>query len=244
MKSKTIQDATTEYVAVSNVNYTFNTTVNSKIGYLNVFNRGAWNVIDWVKITNKKAVFNNIGRNIVYLPSVFESGKMIFEKYPILLDVKGIQTTLKPDRLHVFKANLSRSNETKNEFKDNNPFLIVKGEKYSLYIWDGNWQLIDQQVATADDLVSFSKIPKNGLFLMAPSKPDFFERIFTVDALTTKITWYQDMKSTSLGCSFSCFVSLYLRVRLHSTPVFKDSIVLAKTSNSNLVSLVGFGLVC
>ena len=174
MKSKTIQDATTEYVAVSNVNYTFSATVNSKIGYLNVFNRGAWNVIDWVKITNKKAVFNNIGRNIVYLPSVFESGKMNFEKYTILLDTKGIQTILRPDPLHTFNSNFFLSNETKNEFKENNTFLIVKGEKYSLYVWDGNWQLIDQQVATADDLVVFSKMPKNGLFLMAPRKPDFF----------------------------------------------------------------------
>lgn len=190
LKSKTIVDVTSEYVAVSNINYTFENTLIPKIGYLNVFNRGSWNTIDWAKITNKKASFINLGRNIVYLPSVFEAGKMIFEKYPILLDVKGIQTTLKPDRLQVFKANLSRSNETKNEFKENNPFLIVKGEKYNLYVWDGNWQLIEQQVATADDLVSFPKIPKNGLFLLASSKPDFFERIFTVDVLTSKINWY------------------------------------------------------
>lgn len=191
LKSKTILDVTPEYVAVSNVNYTFDFTSNSKIGFLNVFNRGSWNIIDWAKITNKKTTFNNIGRNIVYLPSVFESGKMIFGKHPILLDTKGIQTVLKPDPLHTFKANLSRSNETKNEFKENNPFLIVKGEKYSLYIWDGNWQLIDhQQVATADNLVTFSKIPKNGLFLMTSSKPDFFERIFTINALTSTITWY------------------------------------------------------
>lgn len=190
LKSKTILDVTPEYVAVSNVIYTFKASVNSKIAYLNVFNRGSWNTIDWAKITNKKAIFNNIGRNIVYLPSVFETGKMIFEKYPILLDTKGIQTILRSDRSQTFKANLSRSNEIKNEFKENNPFLIVKGEKYSLYVWEGNWQLIDQQVATADDLVTFSKIPKNGLFLMASSKPDFFERIFTIDALTSKITWY------------------------------------------------------
>jgi hypothetical protein len=190
LKSKSILDVTSEYVPVSNVNYTFNTAVTLQIGYINVFNRGSWNTIDWTKITNKKATFNNMGRNIVYLPGLFIAGKKIFEKYPLLLDAKGIQTVLKPDVLHVFKAKLSRSNETKNEFKDNNPFQILKGEKYTLYVWDGNWQLIDQQIAIADDLVIFLKVPKNGLFLMASSKPDFFERIFTIDALTSKITWY------------------------------------------------------
>lgn len=190
LKSRTILDVTPEYVAVSNINYTFDSALISKIGYLNVFNRGSWNAIDWAKITNKKTTFSNIGKNIVYLPSTFEAGKMIFEKYPILLDVKGIQTVLKPDRLHTFKANLSRSNEIKNEFKENNPLQIIKGEKYNIYVWDVNWQLIDQQVAKADDLISFSKIPKNGLFLMASSKPDFFERIFTIDSLTNRITWY------------------------------------------------------
>jgi hypothetical protein len=124
------------------------------------------------------------------LPGVFENGKMIFEQYPILIDNKGILTVLKPDLNQSFQAKLSRSNETKNEFKDNNPFQIIKGEKYSLYIWDGNWQVVDQQIATLDDEVTFSKIPKNGLFLMASAKPDFFERIFTIDPLTSKITWY------------------------------------------------------
>ena len=98
---------------------------------------------------------------------------------------------MKPDYEALYTANLSRSNEIKNEFKDNNPLQIIKGETYSLFIWNnGNWQVIDQQIATADDLVSFSKIPKNGLFLMASSKPDFFERIFIIDMPTSQITWY------------------------------------------------------
>jgi hypothetical protein len=190
LKSKSLLDVTSEYVAVSDINYSFTTALNAKIGYLNVFNKGSWNTIDWAKITNKKAVFTHVGRNIVYLSGIFEAGKMIFEKYPILLDTKGNQTILKPDFSHFFNAQLSRSNETKNEFKDHNPFQIIKGEKYSLYLWNGTWQVIDQQVATADDFVSFSKIPKNGLFLMATAKPDFFERIFTIDATTSTITWY------------------------------------------------------
>jgi hypothetical protein len=190
LKSKNLLDVTSEYVSVIDLNYTFGNLVNSKIGYLNVFNKGTWNTIDWTKINNKKATFHQIGKNIVYLPGVFENKKMIFERYPVLIDVKGIATVLKPDLNHVFNAKLSRSNETKNEFKDNNPFQIIKGKKYYLYVWDRNWQVVDQQIASIDDEVVFSKIPKGGLFLMAADKPDFFERIFTIDALTSKITWY------------------------------------------------------
>jgi hypothetical protein len=190
LKSKNILDVTSEYVPVSNVNYTFNTAVTSQIGYINVFNRGSWSVIDWAKIISKKAVFIDMGRNIVYLPGLFAEGKIILEKHPVLLDTNGTQTILKPDMLHVFNAKLSRSNETKSEFKDNNSFQIVKGEKYSLYVWNGNWQLVDQQIASADDWVSFLKIPRNGLFIMVSAKPDFFERVFTIDIMTSKITWY------------------------------------------------------
>nr|WP_315200652.1 transglutaminase domain-containing protein [uncultured Flavobacterium sp.] len=190
LKSKNIIDVTSEYVPVSAVNYTFATALTSQIGYINVFNRGSWNIVDWAKITAKKAIFTSMGRNIVYLPSNYAGGKILYEKYPILLDTNGIQTILKPDNPHLFIARLSRSNETKNEFKDNNPFQILKGEKYNLYVWNGNWQLIGQQLAAGDDLVTFKNVPKNALFLMASDKPDFFERIFTIDAMTSKITWY------------------------------------------------------
>lgn len=190
LKSKNILDVTPEYVPVSDVNYVFE-NISSKIAYISVFNRGSWNTVDWAKVVDKKTTFSNMGRNIVYLPGVYDGSKMIFEKYPILVDTKGQQTILKPDYEALYTANLSRSNEIKNEFKDNNPLQIIKGEKYSLFIWNnGNWQVIDQQIATADDLVSFSKIPKNGLFLMASSKPDFFERIFIIDMPTNQITWY------------------------------------------------------
>ncbi|GGE94817.1 transglutaminase-like domain-containing protein [Flavobacterium limi] len=190
LRSKNILDVTSEYVPVSDLNYVFD-NISSKIAYINVFNRGSWNTIDWAKVVDKKTTFTNMGRNIVYLPGIYDGSKMIFEKYPILIDTKGKQTILKPDYGVLYTANLSRSNEIKNEFKDNNPLQIIKGEKYTLFIWNnGNWQVIDQQIASADDLVSFLKIPKNGLFLMASSKPDFFERIFTVDTFTSQITWY------------------------------------------------------
>lgn len=190
LKSKNIIDVTSEYVEVSDVNYSFGSQVTSKVSYLNVFNRGNWRPLDWAKIDNKGSVYKNMGRDIVYLPSVFISGKMIFENYPILVDQKGIKTILKPDGLNYFSATLSRENEYKNKYTDNNPFHIIKDEKYKIYVWNGNWQLVEEQIALDDNKVSFKKLPKNGLFLMCSSKPDFYERIFTIEPVSNLITWY------------------------------------------------------
>lgn len=190
LKSKNIIDVTAEYVEVSNINYTFGPQVTSKISYINVFNRGGWRTLDWAKINNKIAVYKNMGRDIVYLPGVVVSGKMVFEKHPILLDKKGIKTILKPDMLNSFSPTLSRENEYKSKYTDHNPFQIIKGEKYRIMVWDGDWRLVEEQIASDDNKITFKRLPKNGLFLMCPLKPNFYERIFTIDHKTNLITWY------------------------------------------------------
>lgn len=190
LKNKNILDVTAEYVPVSNINYTFGPQVTSKISYINVFNRGGWRTLDWAKINNKIAVYKNMGLDIVYLPGVVVSGKMVFERHPILLDKNGIKTILKPDMRNSFSPTLSRENEYKSKYTDHNPFQIIKGEKYRILVWDGDWRLIEEQIASNDNKISFKRIPKNGLFLMYSLKPDFYERIFTIDSKTNLITWY------------------------------------------------------
>lgn len=190
LKNKNILDVTAEYVEVSNISYTFGPQVTSKISYINVFNRGGWRTLDWAKINNKIAVYKNMGRDIVYLPGVVVSGKMVFEKHPILLDKKGIKTILKPDMVNSFSPTLSRENEYKSKYTDHHPFQIIKGEKYRIMVWDGDWRLIEEQIALDDNKITFKRLPKNGLFLMSPLKPDFYERIFTIDTETNLITWY------------------------------------------------------
>nr|WP_315158601.1 transglutaminase domain-containing protein [uncultured Flavobacterium sp.] len=191
LKSKNIIDVTSEYVAVSDINYAFSTQkAGTKVSYINVFNRGKWRPLDWAKINNSISIFKNMGRDIVYLPSTFISAKMAFENYPILLNKKGEKKILKPDFLNSFSATLSRDNEYKNKYTDNNPFQIIRGEKYRIYVWSGTWLLVEEQLAYEDNKISFKKLPKNGLFLMCPLKPDFYERIFTIEPLSNLITWY------------------------------------------------------
>lgn len=190
LKSKNVQDVTTDYLEVANCNHRFAATNTAKVAYINVFNRGSWNVVDWALVENNTATFSKLGKNIVYLPSTFENQKTVFEQFPILINTKGEQTILQPNSAASFAATLTRSNETKNVFNDNNPLQIIAGEKYNLYVWDANWQLVDQQIATPTNSLYFAKVPQNGLFLLAPQKPDFYERIFTINPSTNAITWY------------------------------------------------------
>lgn len=190
LNCKYMIDVTKEYVEVSDINYTFNNTYNAKVGYINVFNMGNWKPVYWSKIKEKKCNFNNMGNDIVYLPGTFISGKMNLENFPILIDKTGSQIVLKPNFKNIFSADLTRSNETKTKYSDNNPFQIIKGEAYNLLVWNGSWQLVEQQMAYNDDHIKFTKIPKNGLFLITTLKPDFFERICTINSDNGTISWY------------------------------------------------------
>jgi hypothetical protein len=191
LTDKNILDVTSEYVKVSNLNYTFQNT-SAKIGYLNVFNRGTWRTLDWSKITNNKVVYNNMGRNIVYLPSIFTNKKTVYENFPIVLNPNGTQTILQPDFKDTFTAEIIHKGNAQNiGARDNNSLHILINEKYNLYVFNkGNWEFIEQQTCNIGDVITFNKIPKNGLFLMIPMKPDYFERIFTINPVTKTISWY------------------------------------------------------
>ncbi len=190
LKSKNIIDVTREYVDVSTIDYSFSRYTPSEIGYLSVFNQGDWKIVDWSKLQGgKESNFKDIGRDIVYLPIIYENQKKYFEPYPILLGKKGMQTILRPHFDKVFTATLTRENEEENKYEDNNPFDLENNKSYTLYVWNKRWQPIDKKEAK-NNQITFSNVPENGLFIMAPEKPDFFERIFVIDRGTNKITWY------------------------------------------------------
>lgn len=189
LKSRHIIDVTKEYVDVSEITYSFKNQGDLSLGYLNVFNTGKWRVIDWAQMNGQSAVFSDMGRDIVYLPGVYKNKTMVYEPYPLLLDKAGKLIILKPDFKNTFTATLSRKNETSSEYEDNNPFDIGTGKNITLYVWNGTWQVVEKKISKNYQII-FNKMPENGLFLMASDPVDSFERIFTVDKETNKITWY------------------------------------------------------
>jgi len=188
LKEKNNLDVTSEYVDVSNLSVDINKFSDS-IAYINVFNLGKWRVIDWGKKDKNNMLFTNLGRDVVYLPSTFRSRRMTYQKYPFLINKKGLIKELIPNKENITTVELSRSNERKSEYIDFNTLDIIEGEKYRLLIWENGWKSLGTSIASEKN-VTFHNVPTNGLYLLLPEKPDRFERIFTIELKTNKIYWY------------------------------------------------------
>lgn len=84
-----IKDVTDEYLTCSDAFIEMHTSKN-KIGYLCVSERGEWIPVACSEIDkNKKALFKNMGRNVMYLPAIYEKGRIIAAGEPFYLDEKG-----------------------------------------------------------------------------------------------------------------------------------------------------------
>lgn len=84
-----IKDVTDEYVSCSDVQIKVNKS-NCHIGYLCVSERGEWVPVNCSEITsNGDVIFQNMGRNIIYLPAVYKNKLMEPAGAPFYLDEKG-----------------------------------------------------------------------------------------------------------------------------------------------------------
>lgn len=66
--------------------------------YLAIFNDLAWKPIAWAVNKKGKAVFNTIGRNIIYLPLCYIGKQELPIGYPIMVDSKGEDSSLIPNK--------------------------------------------------------------------------------------------------------------------------------------------------
>ncbi len=85
------KDVTRDYVKVSNVKVNmekFKKTT-SRYAYLSIFNDLEWKPIAWAEVRGGEAKFQNMGRNVVYLPVGYEDEEMKYLGYPFLLDMQG-----------------------------------------------------------------------------------------------------------------------------------------------------------
>jgi hypothetical protein len=191
LRQKNILDVTSEYVPVGKITYPFSATNKETIGYLNVFNLGKWNTTEWGKRSGNNMEYQNLGTNIVYLPSLYnqDTKKMNYAPYPILLDADKKQQLLRPDYNKTFSYNISRDKTKKGLTLDFNSFEVFENELFSLYVWDNGWKKIEE-VKAQNDFIRFSKIPNNGLFLVLCPKSNGYERIFIINSETKQIEWY------------------------------------------------------
>ncbi|MBQ7238880.1 MAG: hypothetical protein IJS20_08820 [Bacteroidales bacterium] len=60
-----------------------------RIVYLCTFDNQKWRPIAWTKLRNNKAIFNNLGNKIIYLPAIYENEKIVGIASPVLIQEDG-----------------------------------------------------------------------------------------------------------------------------------------------------------
>ena len=93
-------DVTGQYVAVTNVKVRLkNVPAKRPYVYVGIFNDNGWTIIDYAKIFNSEfAQFNNLGRDVVYLPLYFVNGQQIVAASPFKITKKGFIQYLEPEK--------------------------------------------------------------------------------------------------------------------------------------------------
>jgi hypothetical protein len=94
-KSDRLNDVTANYIETANVTIDLSPT-NNKFAFLCVFHPNGWEPVAWTEVTGNKAVFRNMGKNIVYLPAFYINNKLEPAGPAFLLKLDGTIQPLIP----------------------------------------------------------------------------------------------------------------------------------------------------
>ncbi len=164
-----------DYIDITNplqsVDITIEADRETQFAYLSVFNDGDWHPVDWAPVDSMQlAHFHKVGKNVVYLPVRMEKHKLYRLGSPFIAKEGGQKRLLVPDKKHLVYVTIANTA----------PYIrILKGKKYTLYMWEGNWVKIAEFYGKGEP--EHFRVPANGLYLVSDDNIDFEERIFVVD---------------------------------------------------------------
>ena len=103
-------DVSNEYLHTTNISVNIPKQLygNPRYAYLCVFNNLKWNPIAIGNIKRSSAKFNDMGKNLVYLPGYYRGKKISSLNYPFILNLKGEVKHLIPDTNNRQKLLLTR----------------------------------------------------------------------------------------------------------------------------------------
>ena len=94
------KDVSYEYFDTENVTVDLqNIPKDTHYAYLCVWNFQEWQPVQWGKIENNKAVFEGMGKDVIYLPCYYNNGSLIHAGKPFLLNQTG--------EIETFNSNLT-----------------------------------------------------------------------------------------------------------------------------------------
>ncbi len=96
-----IKDVTNEYMHTKDVTLSLKNKPDYQYAYLAVFNNANWFPVSWGKVSRNKAIFENMGKDVAYLPVKYTNRKGVEAiDDPFILTIKGDVRKLIPDMLN------------------------------------------------------------------------------------------------------------------------------------------------
>jgi hypothetical protein len=173
LRAKNYTDVTASFWPVANISGQLFRTAAKGIVYACVFNGLNWRPVWSAQTANNAFTFTDMAKGVVYLPSVYENGKLETAGYPIALGYSH-QQQLIPDRMNLKQVVL---NEQEGYLK------FKPGIGYRLFYWDKKWVLAGKRSATPiGSNIAFNAVPSNALYLLLPNRPIGKERPFMISS--------------------------------------------------------------
>jgi hypothetical protein len=177
-------DVTAQYVGVSafDIDFAVPPPATSRHAYLAVFNAGGWHAIAWARLNTdqQRAHFEDIGRDIVYLPSYFDDG-LVPGAAPFFLHKDGARTTYAGTAAPTPVALIATTRGKLTQNEDGTPASRLEPDAtYTLSIWkDGDWHELGKQTPKGTTAIQ-AKLPADGLFWMVKEGSRKLERPFAI----------------------------------------------------------------
>jgi hypothetical protein len=204
LKSSTIRDVTAQYEPVTDIQLDEFPSAPAATGitlappegmpakfiYLAVFNGGEWRPMEWSQCLNGRAIFNDMGRGILYLP-VWSNGTTVAPAgAPFTVDDGGGMHVI-PDSVHASDGIFTMEAVTTipatpdPDTQRIKPRIEVKpGVDYELLIWSApsGWKSIGKRIAIADASapIVFEGVPFGALCWLRAADGRGLERPFTM----------------------------------------------------------------
>ncbi len=184
LAGKNYQDVTASYVDAVDVTVEFEQEIPDTvdIAYLCVFNSGEWKAIHWARVENGKAVFSDMGPDVMYLPALYLNEEVVPFGTPFLLVGTNETVELKcnPETTGALQlAATTKPRQAKSTDSVEKSYL-KNDQEYELFYWSDGWQSAGKSVAGKKPL-QFSDVPKGGLYWLVEDGSDREERIFTIE---------------------------------------------------------------
>jgi len=182
LAGKSYLDVTPAYTEVSDVIIDFTKEIPDSVNtaYLCVFNSGEWQAVHWGKIQNGKALFNDMGTGIAYLPALYLNEKIVPFGAPFILHENKAVSELTPSEQ---KQTMQLLSTTKRQLVISTDGIaqtyLTPEKEYELFIWNNDqWTSLGTGKAGKTPLY-FDAVPQNALYWLVEKDSDREERIFT-----------------------------------------------------------------